>query len=114
VILLLELANRADAGAAAESAPDAYVVHVGDAASRLARRVAEMLRDAGLSVAVNAGGGSFKSQMKRADASGARYALVLGEDEAAAERVGVKPLRASGEQQALAPEQIAAHLRPTH
>jgi histidyl-tRNA synthetase len=114
VILLLELANQGAAGAATESAPDAYVVHVGEAASRLARRVAEMLRDAGLSVAVNAGGGSFKSQMKRADASGARYALVLGEDEAAAQRVGVKPLRASGEQQALSPEQLAAHLRPTH
>jgi histidyl-tRNA synthetase len=112
VILLLELAGRA-VGATAGSAPDAYVVHVGEAASRLARSVAEMLRDVGLSVVVNAGGGSFKSQMKRADASGARYALVLGEDEAAAQRVGVKPLRAAGEQQALAPEELAARLRST-
>ena len=54
---------------------------------RLARRVAEALRDAGHAVVVNAGGGSFKSQMKRADASGARFALIVGDDEAAAERV---------------------------
>ncbi len=66
-----------------------------------------------MSVVVNAGGGSFKSQMKSADASGARYALILGEDEAAAQRVGVKPLRAAGEQQALAPEELAARLRST-
>ena len=45
---------------------------------------AEMLRDAGHAVVVNAGGGSFKSQMKKADASGARYALIIGDDEAAA------------------------------
>jgi histidyl-tRNA synthetase len=57
-----------------------------------------MLRDAGLSVVVNGGGGSFKSQMKKADASGARYALLIGADEAAADAVSVKPLRESGEQ----------------
>jgi histidyl-tRNA synthetase len=113
VILLLELADQA-ARANEASAPDAYVVHVGDPASRLARGVAETLRDAGLSIVVNAGGGSFKSQMKRADASGARYALIVGDDEAVANRVGVKPLRAAGEQQALAPEQLVAHLRFTH
>ncbi len=106
VILLLELAERE-----AVCAPDAYVVHVGEPAAKLALSVAEILRDAGLAIVVNAGGGSFKSQMKRADASGARYALIVGDDEAAANRVGVKPLRIAGEQAALAPADVAAHLR---
>jgi len=94
----------------ASDAPDAYVVHAGDAASRFAAGVAEALRDAGLAIVLHAGGGSFKTQMKRADASGARFALIVGEDEAAANRVAVKPLRATGEQIALAPEAVAAHL----
>jgi histidyl-tRNA synthetase len=101
-----------DAGTQASIAPLAYVVHVGsDATSMLARRVAEALRDAGFAIVVNAGGGSFKAQMKRADASGARWALIVGDDEVTANRVAVKPLRAAGEQIALAPEEVAAHIR---
>jgi histidyl-tRNA synthetase len=79
--------------------PDAYVVHAGDAASAWAPRVAEHLRDEGLAVVLHCGGGSFKSQMKKADASGARFALIIGDDEAAASDVTVKPLRGGGEQQ---------------
>ena len=71
----------------------AYVVHAGVAAGALAVRVGEALRDAGHDVVVNAGGGSFKSQMKRADASGAQYAFIIGDDEAAQDTVTVKPLR---------------------
>jgi histidyl-tRNA synthetase len=93
IVLLLQ-----EAGATGERAPLAYVVHDGDAASRLAWRAGELLRDAGGDIVVNAGGGSFKSQMKKADASGARYALLIGADEAAAEAVSIKPLRESGEQ----------------
>jgi histidyl-tRNA synthetase len=93
IILLLQ-----EAGAAGQRAPLAYVVHDGDAASRLAWQTGETLRDAGYEIIVNAGGGSFKSQMKKADASGARYALLIGPDEAAAAAVSVKPLRESGEQ----------------
>jgi histidyl-tRNA synthetase len=101
-----------EAGAQASIAPLAYVVHVGsDATSVLARRVAEALRDAGLAIVVHAGGGNFKAQMKRADASGARWALIVGDDEMTANRVAVKPLRAAGEQIALPPEEVAAHLR---
>jgi histidyl-tRNA synthetase len=99
-----------EAGARSECAPLAYVVHAGEAAGVLARRVAEMLRDAGLAVVVNADGGSFKSQMKRADASGARFALIVGEEEAAANRVAVKPLRVAGEQMALPMEEVAARI----
>ena len=93
IILLLQ-----EGGATGGRAPLAYVVHDGDAAGRLARRAGEMLRDAGCEIVVNAGGGSFKSQMKKADASGARYALLIGANEAAADTVSVKPLREPGEQ----------------
>ncbi|HNQ03114.1 MAG TPA: histidine--tRNA ligase [Thiobacillaceae bacterium] len=83
-------------------APDAYVVNVGESAGRFARMAAESLRDAGLRVLLHAGGGSFKAQMKRADASGARHAIIIGDDEAALGEVAVKPLRAQGEQRRFA------------
>lgn len=76
---------------------DVYLVHQGDAASRLAPRVAEGLRDQGIDVLFNCGGGSFKAQMKRADASGATFAVIIGDDEAAAGEVTLKPLRAGSE-----------------
>jgi histidyl-tRNA synthetase len=93
-------------GVPAAAAPDAYVVHAGEAAAQLARRVAEALRDAGHAVVVHAGGGSFKSQMKKADASGARYALIVGDEEAASGTVAVKPLR-GGDQFAVAATDVA-------
>jgi hypothetical protein len=68
------------------------------AASRLAARVAEGLRDRGIDVLFHCGGGSFKSQMKKADASGAGFAVIIGDDEAGAGEVTLKPLRATGEQ----------------
>jgi histidyl-tRNA synthetase len=105
MVLLLQ-----GAGIAPAAALDAYVIHVGGQARKLALAVAEMLRDAGLSIAVNAGGGSFKAQMKRADVSGARFALIIGEDEAAANRVALKPLRSAGDQLTLAPAELAARL----
>ena len=95
-----------DAGRVASDAPDAYMVHVGDRATRLAISVAENLRDAGLAIIVHAGGGNFGSQMRRADASGARFALIVGDDEAAANVVAVKPLREPGEQVAMAPGEL--------
>ncbi|WP_435626472.1 histidine--tRNA ligase [Candidatus Ferrigenium straubiae] len=76
---------------------DVYVVHQGELASQLASRVAELLRDDKLRVLLHCGGGSFKSQMKKADASGARVAVVIGDDEAQADEVSVKPMR-GGEQ----------------
>jgi histidyl-tRNA synthetase len=95
--------------AQAADAPDAYVVHAGEAAGRLARRAAEQLRDAGLRVVVHAGSASFKSQMKRADATGAAYALIVGEEEAARNSVAVKPLR-GGEQFEVPQADVAARL----
>jgi histidyl-tRNA synthetase len=78
--------------------PDAYVVHAGETATQWAPQVAEQLRDEGLAVVLHCGGGSFKSQMKKADASGARFAIIIGDDEAATGEVTLKPLREGGEQ----------------
>ncbi len=105
MVLLLK-----DSGRNVESVPDAYVVHVGDPAVALARATAERLRDAGLTVVVNAGGGSIKAQMRRADASGARWALIVGDDEVSANRIALKPLRVAGEQVSLPPEAVARHI----
>ena len=93
MVLLLQ-----EAGTARAAVPLAYVVHMSEAGAMLASRVGETLRDAGNAIVVNAGGGSIKSQMKKADASGAEFALIIGDDEVAAGSVSVKPLRGSGEQ----------------
>ena len=65
---------------------------------RIAWQVASALRGAGLAAVLHCGGGSFKSQMKKADASRARYAVIIGDDEAAAQQVTLKPLRGTAEQ----------------
>ena len=72
-----------------------YVIHQGEAAQRRAAVVAETLRDAGLRVIVHAGSSGFKSQFKRADASGAAVAVILGADEVAAGTASIKWLRES-------------------
>lgn len=93
------LALLEDAGAEVPSmAPDVYVVHQGEAASRFAWVAAGQLRAAGLNVVLHCGGGSFKSQMKKADSSGARFAAIIGDDEAGAGCLSLKPLREMGEQ----------------
>jgi histidyl-tRNA synthetase len=84
----------------ASHAPHAFVAHSGDSAARMAWNVSEKLRDAGLSVVLGPGG-SFKSQMKKADASGARYAVILGDSEVQEKKVTLKPLREGGEQRTL-------------
>lgn len=85
-------------GVTATNAPDIYLVNVGELAEKQAFSAAEALRSAGLSVVLNAGGGSFKSQMKRADRSGARFAAILGDDEAAAGDISLKALLEKAEQ----------------
>ncbi|HQT34943.1 MAG TPA: histidine--tRNA ligase [Thiobacillus sp.] len=82
----------------ATAVPDAYIVHAGDAAQSYAWQVASALRSAGLAAVLHCGGGSFKSQMKKADASRARYAVIIGDDEVAAQQVTLKPLRGTAEQ----------------
>ena len=76
---------------------DVYLIHQGEAAQRQATKVAEMLREIGLSAIVHAGStttASFKAQFKRADTSGAQIAVILGEDEIASEQATIKWLRA--------------------
>jgi histidyl-tRNA synthetase len=89
--------------------PDVYIVRQGEAAERYAEGLAERMRDGGLAVVLHCGGGSFKSQMKKADASGARYAAIIGDDEAREGILTVKSLRiAPGEQKKLGVEQALA------
>ena len=92
--------------------PHAYLVLVGEAAQAEGLVLAERLREAqpGLRLVTHCGGGSFKSQFKRADKSGARVALVLGEDEVAQGTVGVKYLREDREQETLPQPALAGHL----
>ncbi|MFT7722104.1 MAG: histidine--tRNA ligase [Roseateles sp.] len=82
------------------AAPDAYAVVPDPAELPRILPALEALRAAGVSVQMHAGGGSFKSQFKKADASGARFALVFGADELARGEVAVKPLRDGAEQAA--------------
>ena len=86
-----------DAGVAlSDAAPQVYVCAMGDAAQREAAILAERLRDAlpALRLVLNAGGGKLPAQLKRADKSGARLALIFGEAETARQAVQVKSLRA--------------------
>ncbi|WP_237054837.1 histidine--tRNA ligase [Microbulbifer sediminum] len=97
---------------ALEQQVDAYLVAVGDVQSA-ALAVAEQVRDSlpWLRLQTHCGGGSFKSQMKKADRSNADYALIIGEDEAAAGQVTVKFLRADAPQQTVAVDELAAVLQ---
>ncbi|WP_124950839.1 histidine--tRNA ligase [Sulfuriferula thiophila] len=94
-----------------DSTLDAYIVHVGDAASTFAWQVANTLRQAGLNIIMHCGGGSFKSQMKKADASGAAFACIIGDDEAALEQISLKSLRATMEQTRCTTEQAVSLLK---
>lgn len=92
---------------------DVYLVTLGEGTQQAAIRLAEQLRDAlpEVRLVVHCGGGSFKSQFKKADKSGALYALILGEAEAAAGQVGLKPLREDAEQLNMAWSELPEHLR---
>ena len=110
LVLLLETLELLPAEL--NSPADVYLCAFGEAAEVAGLGLAERLRDAipGLRLLVNAGGGSFKSQFKKADKSGARFALILGEDELAARVVGCKPLRDDAQQQNIAWDALPAHL----
>ena len=99
----------------ADSGLDAYLVAVGERAEAAAIGVAEDLRDRipSLRLRCHCGGGSFKSQFKKADRSGARIALVLGDAELDQGTIGIKPLREDAEQRTVAldalPDALAAY-----
>jgi len=86
---------------------DAYLVCLGDAAQARAIQLAEQLRGQGINIICHCGGGSMKSQMKKADKSGARYAVILGDDEIEAGEAAIKSLRETGEQQQVAFDALA-------
>lgn len=98
LLLLKEVGIEAPA-----AQPDAYAIVPSAQAMPQALRTVDTLRAAGVAVVMHAAGrdglGSMKSQFKRADASGARYALIFGDDEVARGEVAVKPLRDAGETQ---------------
>lgn len=99
-------------GTAPVAKADVYIAALGSGTLERAFALAEELRDSvtGIRVEVNLGGGSFKSQLKRADKSGAEVALILGERELADGLIGVKPLRSADEQESIAFEELAAML----
>jgi histidyl-tRNA synthetase len=92
---------------AIESPFDAYLVLLGDAAERRGMQLAEELREQGINIICHCGGGSMKSQMKKADKSEARYAVIIGEDEISSGMASVKSLRETGEQQQVAFDNLA-------
>ena len=94
---------------ARKEAPHCYLVRVGAEAERFGAVLAESLRRRfpQLRLVVHCGGGSFKSQFKKADRSGARYALIVGDEEAACGRVALKPLREVGEQRTLTEAELS-------
>ncbi|MEL0168189.1 MAG: histidine--tRNA ligase [Pseudomonadaceae bacterium] len=110
LLLLIETLERVPAELARQV--DVYLVTLGDGAAKAGLRLAEQLRDAlpSMRLVVHAGGGSFKSQFKKADKSGALYALVLGEDEVAVQQIGFKPLRSGEEQETLSWQDLPARL----
>ena len=94
-------------------AVDVYMIRVGETAEREGLRFAEAIRNdvPGLKLQMNCGGGSFKSQFKKADKSGAEYAIILGDDEVSRGEVSIKSLRNGQEQQTLSQAQTIKFLQ---
>jgi histidyl-tRNA synthetase len=110
LVLLLETLDLVPSGANGNA--DVYVSAMGEAAVLSALALGEQIRDAlpGCAVITHCGGGSFKSQMKKADRSGARYAVILGENEAMAGTAALKPLRSDEPQQEISQAQLTQTL----
>ena len=108
----LVMLYEACGGVSPSTSPDVYLVAVGEKALGVSMALAEKLRDgiAGVKVGLNLDGGSFKSQLKRADKSGAQYALIMGEDEVARDEIGLKPLRSKGDQVSIALQDVVTLL----
>ena len=92
---------------------DVYMVRVGEQAEKMGLIWSEKLRDAlpKLKLQLNCGGGSFKSQFKKADKSGAAFAIIIGDEEAQQAQVALKPLRTDAEQSTVNFEQLLATLQ---
>ena len=91
-------------------APQCYLINQGEGAAEYAMLAAQALRSAGYAVIQHAGGGSFKSQMKKADASGALLALIVGEDEVRSSEFTLKPLRRDAPQAKIRRDDLVASI----
>ena len=109
LLALLEVAGHLPA----TKTVDVFMIRVGDAAEREGLRFAETLRNEmpGLKLQVNCGGGSFKSQFKKADKIGADFAIILGDDEVSKGQLSIKSLRTDQEQQTLSQQETIAFLQ---
>lgn len=112
---LLDLCSQSGSSLAAPEC-QVYMIHQSEQAQRAAVRLAEQLRDAGLAVIVHAGSSGFKSQFKRADASGAAVAVILGSDELASGTASIKWLRAEAldgqaQQEAIPQDRLVTELK---
>jgi histidyl-tRNA synthetase len=96
-----------------ENVPDAYLVMVGDSALEKGLVLAENLRTAlpSLNLILNCAGGNFTQQLKRADKSGAKVALILGENELQSNKITVKNLRGEEQQKTLSMAEVVEALR---
>ena len=96
----------------AAAGPDVYVIAAGERATRAALALVERLRDdlPAVTFEMNQGGGNFKAQFRRADRSGARLALVLGDDELERGAASLKPLRQEGGQAEVQLSELATRL----
>ncbi len=108
---LLALLQETRAAPIPEPRPDIYVVYQGEAAAQTAFLAADEVRAAGLTAILHCGGGNFKAQLRRADASGADYALIFGEDEVRDGQASLKPLRGQGAQTTLPLDQAIQLLK---
>jgi histidyl-tRNA synthetase len=107
---------QAEGVTVAEAPPDAYLVATGEAERRFGFRVAEQLRDRlpGLKLSIGGPAAGFKAQLRRADKSGARFALIVGETELNSGQVSFKPLREDRPQRLVSVEECVALLGQTH
>jgi histidyl-tRNA synthetase len=91
--------------------PQAYLVLLGEAAEKQGMTLAEQLRDNGIRIEFNCGAGGLKAQLKRADRSGARFALILGDEEVKIGSVAVKDLRQAESQESVTQAVLADYLK---
>jgi len=107
---LVEMVIQQGARAEAEG-PSVYIAVLGSQAERAGMKLAEHLRDKGIRALCNCGGGNLKSQLRRADKAGVRFALLLGEEETRQDIVTVKDLRQDSEQRQVPQAEISSYLQ---
>ena len=91
--------------------PDIYILNLGHEARTEAGNIAELLRDHNFKITVNLDGASFKSQMKKADKSGAKIALILGDEEVVKKSIKIKLLREEVSQESVLQKNLLSYLK---